>query len=157
MQQFFYDQQIRRFLLQFARIFSNFQIEYGRANDTGAATLIRVPVRYGDATRNAQTILQQNSASALPSTPLITFYITGMDYDRPRMQEPYFVSNTQVRQRTYDADTETYETTQGNAFTIERLMPVPYKMTLNAYCWTCDTNRKFQLCEQMATLCNRAL
>jgi hypothetical protein len=24
--------------------------------------------------------------------------------------------------------TETYETTQGNAFTIERLMPVPYKM-----------------------------
>ena len=157
MQQFFYDQQIRRFLLQFARIFSNFQIEYGRANDTGAATLIRVPVRYGDATRNAQTILQQNSASALPSTPLITFYITGMDYDRPRMQEPYFVSNTQVRQRTYDADTETYETTQGNAFTIERLMPVPYKMTLNADFWTSNTNQKFQLFEQIATLFNPAL
>jgi hypothetical protein len=144
-------------LLQFARIFSNFQIEYGRANDTGAATLIRVPVRYGDATRNAQTILQQNSASALPSTPLITFYITGMDYDRPRMQEPYFVSNTQVRQRTYDADTETYETTQGNAFTIERLMPVPYKMTLNADFWTSNTNQKFQLFEQIATLFNPAL
>ena len=28
MQTFFYDEQIRRFLLQFARIFSNFQIEY---------------------------------------------------------------------------------------------------------------------------------
>ena len=157
MQQFFYDAQIRRFLLQFARIFSNFQIEYGRANDAGSATLIRVPVRYGDSSRQAQTIIQENSASSLPSTPLITFYITGMDYDRPRMQEPYFVSNTQVRQRTYDPDTESYETTQGNAFTIERLMPVPYKLTLNADFWTSNTNQKFQLFEQIATLFNPAL
>ena len=48
MQQFFYDEQIRRFLLQFTRIFSNFQCEYGR-NDEGAKGLIRVPIRYGDA------------------------------------------------------------------------------------------------------------
>ena len=113
MQTFFYDEQIRRFLLQFARIFSNFQIEYGRANDTGSATLIRVPVRYGDASRQAQTILQNNSASSMPSTPLITFYITGMDYDRPRIQEPYHVSKIQVRQRAYDPESDTYETTQG--------------------------------------------
>lgn len=157
MQQFFYDAQIRRFLLQFARIFSNFQIEYGRANDTGASTLIRVPVRYGDASRQAQTIIQQNSASSLPSTPLITFYITSMDYDRPRIQEPYYVSKTQVRQRTYDSTTDSYETTQGNAFTIERLMPVPYKMTINCDFWTSNTNQKFQLFEQVATLFNPAL
>ena len=87
MQQFFYDEQIRRFLLQFTRIFSNFQVEYGR-DANGAPTLLRVPVKYGDATRQVSTVLQQNSASALPSTPLITFYISGMDYDRPRMQ-PY--------------------------------------------------------------------
>jgi len=156
MQQFFYDEQIRRFLLQFARIFSNFQIEYG-SNNPNAGTLIRVPVRYGDATRQAQTILQENSASSLPSTPLITFYINALEYDRPRMQEPYFVSKIQVRQRTYDADTETYETTQGNAFSIERLMPVPYLMTLNCDFWTSNTNQKFQLFEQIATLFNPAL
>ena len=34
MAQFFYDSQIRRFLLQFARIFSNFDVEYG-ANEAG--------------------------------------------------------------------------------------------------------------------------
>ena len=144
-------------MLQFARIFSNFQIEYGRANDTGDATLIRVPVRYGDSTRQAQTILQENSASALPSTPLITFYITGLDYDRPRMQEPYHVSKMQVRQRTYDRSTDTYETTQGNAFTIERLMPVPYRLVLNADIWTSNTNQKFQIFEQIATLFNPSL
>ena len=156
MQQFFYDEQIRRFLLQFTRIFSNFQVEYGR-DANGVPTLLRVPVKYGDATRQVSTVLQQNSASALPSTPLITFYISGMDYDRPRMQEPYFVSNTQVRQRTYDSETQTYETTQGNAFTIERLMPVPYKMTITCEIWTSNTNQKFQIFEQVATLFNPAL
>ena len=70
MQQFFYDEQIRRFLLQITRVFSNFQVEYGRDEDTNQKTLYRVPVRYGDATRQAQTIIQQNSANALPSTPL---------------------------------------------------------------------------------------
>ena len=156
MQQFFYDEQIRRFLLQFARIFSNFQVMYG-AQGSENESLVRVPVRWGDATRQAQTILQQNSASSMPSTPLISFYITGMEYDRPRMQEPYFVSKMQVRQRTYDQDTETYETTQGNAFTIERLMPVPYKMTINCDFWTSNNNQKMQIFEQVATLFNPAL
>lgn len=156
MQQFFYDAQIRRFLLQFTRMFSNFSIEYGRANSDDA-TLIRVPVRYGDATRNAQTIMQENSANSMPATPLITFYIGTLDYDRQRLQDPTFVSTTNVRQRYYDEGTETYETGQGNAFTIQRLMPVPYKMTLNVDIWTSNTNQKFQLFEQICTLFNPSL
>ena len=154
--QFFYDEQIRRFLLQFARIFSNFQVMYGAQGSTNE-TLVRVPVRYGDASRQAQTIIQENSANSMPSAPLITFYITEMQYDRPRIQEPYFVSKMQVRQRYYDESTDTYETTQGNAFTIERLMPVPYRMTINCDFWTTNTNQKFQLFEQIATLFNPAL
>jgi hypothetical protein len=154
---FFYDEQIRRFLLQFARIFSNFQVEYGRNEEGTAHTLIRVPVRYGDATRQAQTILQENSASGMPATPIMTFYISGLDYDRPRMQEPYFVSKINVRQRTYDDVTNSYETTQGNAFTIERLMPVPYKLTLKLDIWTSNTNQKMQILEQMLVLFNPSL
>ena len=156
MQQYFYDEQIRRFLLQFTRIFSNFQIEYGRANSADA-TLVRVPIRYGDATRQAQTILQENSANSLPSTPLMTFHITGMTYARERLQDPYFVSNVQVRQRFYDTESATYETTQGNAFTIERLMPVPYKMSINLDIWTSNTQQKFQIFEQISTLFNPSL
>jgi hypothetical protein len=157
MQSFFYDEQIRRFLLQFTRIFSNFQIEYGREDGSDAAALLRVPVRYGDASRNAQTIIQENSANSLPATPLMTFYVAALDYDRPRMQEPYHVSKIAVRQRTYDESTDTFERTQGNAFSIERLMPVPYKLTLNLDIWTSNTNQKFQLLEQILTLFNPSL
>jgi len=156
-QQFFYDDQIRRFLLQFARIFSNFQVEYGKTEPGGEPTLLRLPVRYGDASRNAQTIIQQNSSNKMPSTPLMTFYITGMQYDRSRIQEPYYVDKQQVRQRTYDEETDSYDTSQGNAFTIERLMPVPYNMTINADLWTSNTHQKFQLFEQIATLFNPSL
>jgi hypothetical protein len=154
---FFYDEQIRRFLLQFARIFSNFQVEYGRNEEGTAHTLIRVPVRYGDSSRQVSTVMQNNSPNALPSTPLMTFYITSLDYDRPRMQEPYHVSKMNVRQRYYDTATETYETTQGNAFTVERLMPVPYSLTVNLDIWTSNTNQKFQLLEQIIPLFNPAL
>ena len=118
---FFYDEQIRRYLLQFTRMFSLFEVEYGR-DEQGTTDLVRVPIRYGDASRNAQTILNQNSANSLNATPLMTFHITGLTYDRERMQEPYHVNKMQVRQRTYDSATDTYETTQGNAFTVERLI-----------------------------------
>lgn len=155
MNQFFYDDQIRRFLLQFARAFSGFQVEYGR--DGEQAALIRVPVRYGDASRNAQTILQENSANSLPSTPLMTYYISGLDYDRPRIQNPTFVGKMSVRQRTYDAATDSFDTTQGNAFTIERLMPVPYKLTITLDIWTSNTNQKLQLMEQILCLFNPSL
>lgn len=156
MQQFFYDEQIRRFLLQFTRIFSNFQVEYSK-DANGVAALLRVPIRYGDASRQAQTVLQNNSASTLPSTPLMTFYITELEYARDRVQEPYFVEKTSVRQRYYDQETETYETTQGNAFTVERLMPVPFNLKIRLDIWTSNTNQKLQILEQILTLFNPAL
>jgi len=155
--QYFYDEQIRRFLLQFARIFSNFQVEYGRNEQGVNDTLVRVPVRYGDSSRQAQTIIQQNSANDLPSTPLMTFYITDLKYNRAMIQEPNFVSTVNVRQRTYDSVTNTYETTQGNAFTIDRLMPVPFELTLKLDIWTSNTNQKMQLLEQILVLLNPSL
>lgn len=155
-QQFFYDEQIRRFLLQFTRIFSNFDVEYGK-DEEGAKTLYRVPIRYGDATRQAQTILQQNSANSLPSTPLMTFHVTGLNYDRPRIQDPSFVDKINLRQREWDPITETYETSQSQGFTIERIMPVPYELQVQLDIWTSNTNQKLQILEQILTLFNPAL
>jgi hypothetical protein len=141
-------------------MFSGFQVEFGR-NEAGAAntgdTLYRVPVRYGDSSRQVQVILQENSASNMPSTPLMTFYITGLDFDRPRMQNPTYVDNKSIRQREYDQATGTYETTQGNAFQVERYMPAPYKLSINLDIWTSNTNQKMQLLEQILPLFNPSL
>jgi hypothetical protein len=72
MAQFFYDNQIRRFLLQFAKIFSNWYVTKGK-DPNGNDILVRVPVMYGDQSRLVSTAIANNSASTLPSAPIITY------------------------------------------------------------------------------------
>lgn len=153
---FFYDEQIRRFLLQFIRMMSNFEVEFGKDAD-GNIKYQRVPVFYGDQSRQAAQIIRGNSENALPTVPAMAVYISGLDYDQERTQEPFFVSKMNLRERVYDPDTGTYGTTQGDAYTVERLMPVPYKLTLKLDVWTSNTTQKLQLFEQLATLFNPSL
>ena len=156
MAQFFYDSQIRRFLIQFAKIFSNWQVTFGK-DPAGNDILVRVPIMYGDQSRQAATVIANNTASNLPSAPMLTYYISGLEYNQKWTQDPTFVDQMQVRQRYYDEDTGRYETTQGQAFSIQRLMPVPYTLRMNVDFWTTNYNQKLQLIEQLGTLFNPAL
>ena len=156
MAQFFYDNQVRRFLIQFGKIFSNWYVTKGK-DPAGNEILVRVPVMYGDSSRQASTIIANNSASNLPSAPLITYYITGLEYDQKRTQDPTFIDKIQVRQRSYNAETQSYETVQGQAFTVERLMPVPYTLRMSVDLWTTNYNQKLELIEQLGTLFNPSL
>lgn len=112
---------------------------------------------YGDSSRQASTILANNSSSNLPSAPLITYYITALEYDQRRTQDPTFVDRINVRQRAYNPETQQYEQVQGQAFTIERLMPVPYTLRLTVDFWTTNYNQKLELIEQLGTLFNPSL
>lgn len=154
--QFFYDGQIRRFVQQFIRMMSNFQVEFGKDRN-GNTVLQRVPVYYGDASRQAAMILRNNSESTLNAVPAMAVYISGLNYDQSRMQEPYFVSKLHLRQKSYDPMTGEYGTTQDSAYTVERLMPVPYLLNLKLDIWTSNTEQKLQLIEQMGILFNPAL
>jgi hypothetical protein len=153
---FFYDNQVRRFLIQFGKIFSNWYVTKGK-DPAGNEILVRVPVMYGDSSRQASTIIANNSASNLPSAPLITYYITALEYDQKRTQDPTFIDKIQVRQRSYNAETQSYETVQGQAFTVERLMPVPYTLRMSVDFWTTNYNQKLELIEQLGTLFNPSL
>lgn len=156
MADFFYDSQVRRFLIQFAKIFSNWYVTKGK-DPAGNDILVRVPIMYGDSSRQAATIIANNSASNLPATPLITYYISGLEYNQNWTQSPTFVDKTNVRQRTYNSETQSYETTQGQAFTVERLMPVPYTLRITVDFWTSNYNQKLEIIEQLGVLFNPAL
>ena len=153
---FFYDNQIRRFLIQFAKVFSNWQVTRGK-DPAGNDIMVRVPVMYGDSSRQAANIISNNTASNLPSAPMISYYISGLEYDQKRTQDPTYTDRISVRQRAYNSDTQTYETTQGQAFTVERLMPVPYTLKITVDFWTTNYNQKLELVEQLGTLFNPAL
>lgn len=156
--QFFYDQQIRRFLLQFSRMVSNFQVQFSKTDAaTGQLALQTVPVFYGDASRQAAAIINNNSENSLQTVPAMAFYISAMQYDRQRMQDPTFVGKVNIRERRYDPMTGMQTHEQGDTYTVERLMPVPYLLTLKLDIWTSNTEQKMQLIEQICTLFNPSL
>lgn len=153
---FFYSGQIRKFIGQFIRMVSNFEVEFGKDRN-GVVSLQRVPVIYGDQNRQASQIVRNNSENSLNTVPAMAVYVSSLSYDRERVQNPTFVSKMQLRQREFDPVTGTFLDRQGNAYTVERLMPVPYKMTLKLDIWTSNTEQKLQLWEQLAAMFNPAM
>ncbi len=152
--QFFYDGQIRRYLTQTIRVLSNFTVRYGDG------TLVRVPVMYGDADRQAASIVRQNSENKISSVPRIAVHISGLDLDTNRLSDSTFVGKVHVREREIndsDPNNPVYTTGQGRNYTVERLMPTPFKLTMKCDIWTANTEQKLQLLEQILVLFNPSL
>ena len=147
----FYDGQIRRYLTQFMRVMSNFSYK------DGGGRIVQVPVMYGDPNRQASALLKKNSENTIPSAPFIACYIKGLDYEQSRLQDPTFVSKVQIREREYDEQSQEYLHTQGLGYTVERIMPAPYKLTFNADIWTTNTDQKLQIFEQLSYFFNPSM
>mgnify|MGYP001183989799 CR=1 FL=1 len=149
----FYEGQIRKFLTQFIRILSNFSVETGKAkNDT--VTLRQVPVVYGDMTRQVANIIRQNSENALAYAPRIAAYVRELNYDRERMQNPYHIEKQHLKERHYDENTKQYTNKLGAGYTIEKVMPSPFRLEVTADIWTSNTDQKLQIMEQILYLFN---
>jgi hypothetical protein len=150
---FFYDKQIRRFITQFVRIFSDFYVEYGK-DANGNSVMYRVPCRYADTNRQVAAIMKQNSENVMSNVPAMVVYMTDIKYDRDRIQEPHFVDNKVIRQRQIDPLTGQYNSNQGQTYSLERIMPVPYRITMRMEMWTSNMDQKLQLWEQIVPLFN---
>lgn len=153
---YFYDGQTRKYISQFIRTVSDFYVAFG-ADRNGNITYQRVPVMYGDQSRQAATILRGNSENTLSSVPAMSVYVGGMTYDQTRLQDPSFTQSVQIRQRQYDPITGTFGTAEGQSYSVERRMPVPYKLTLKMDIWTSNTEQKLQLWEQLSQLFNPSM
>ena len=154
--QHFYDGQIRRYILQFIRMMSNFSYVTGK-NSKGVSETLQVPVKYGDMSRQVAQIIKKGSENTLIAAPQISCYITALTYDRPRMQNPYHVDKKHIREREFDATTQTYTGAPGQSHTVERIMPTPFQITFKADIFTTNTEQKLQILEQVLVLFNPAL
>jgi hypothetical protein len=67
------------------------------------------------------------------------------------------VDKLAVRRQTYNSETQSFETTQGDAFTVERIMPVPYTLRVTVDFWTTNYNQKLELMEQLGVLFNPSM
>jgi hypothetical protein len=150
---FYYDGQIRRYVTQFMRVFIGFKYQAGDGEQR------QIPVMYGDLTRQVASIIKDNSENKMPTVPRIACYITGLEMDTNRLSDPTFISKIHIRERRFtDASgTREYTGAQGGSYTVERLMPTPFKLTMKADLWTSNTDQKLQLLEQILVLFNPSL
>lgn len=147
--QYFYDGQIRRYLLQIVRLLSNFVVR------SGDGTLTRIPVMYGDADRQVASVINQNSENSLQSAPRMAVYISGLELDRNRLSDATFVGKVNIRER--DIDGEEYTSVPGQGYTVERLMPTPFKLSVKVDIWSTSTEQKLQILEQILVMFNPSL
>ena len=149
--QHFYDGQIRRYLTQIIRLFSQFSYKDGQGR------LVQVPVMYGDLTRQVGSILRDNSENKIPSAPRMAVYITNLEMDTARLADSSYVNKLNIRERAYDDSNQEYLNSSGKNYTVERLMPTPYKLTVNVDIWSTNTDQKLQILEQIFMLFNPSL
>lgn len=147
--QFFYDGQVRRYLTQTIRVFSNFVVKYADG------TLVRIPVLYGDPDRQVASILKQNSANTVNACPRMAVYITALDLDTNRLADATYVGKMHIRER--DIVDGQYTQGQGRNYTVERIMPTPFKLTMKCDIWAASTEQKLQILEQILVLFNPSL
>jgi hypothetical protein len=148
----FYDGQVRKFLTQFIRILSNFSVETGRGKDD-SISLRAVPVVYGDPTRQVANIIRNNSENALNYAPKIACYVRELNYDRERMQNPYHIEKQHLRERDVDSDGN-YTNQLGAGYTVEKVMPSPFRLEVTADIFSSNTDQKLQIMEQILYLFN---
>jgi hypothetical protein len=154
---YFYDGQVRRYVTQFMRVFTGFKYKTG--GDIPEERY--VPVLYGDMTRMVAGILKDNSENKMSTVPRMACYIGSLELDKERLSDPTFVSKVNIRERAYTKNEETglveYKNIQGGNYTVERLQPTPFKLTMKCDIWTSSTDQKLQLLEQILVLFNPSL
>ena len=149
--QHFYDGQIRRYITQLVRMFSSFSYKDSKGN------LTQIPVTYGDLTRQVSSIMRDNSENKIPSAPRMAVYITGLAMDTNRLSDASYINKLNIRERAYDETGKEYLNKEGKNYTVERLMPTPYTLTVNVDVWSTNTDQKLQILEQILMLFNPSL
>lgn len=150
---YWFDGQLRRISMQVMRVFSHIHYATGYQKD-GKLILRRVPIRYAITNRQVAHILKNSSENIIFTVPMMTIFLSSIEYARDRLQEPFHVDKIQIYERDYDEEQQSYGKTIGGRYTLERLMPVPYNLKYQLDIWTSNQLQKDQIVEQIVVLFN---
>lgn len=146
---YFYDNQLKDYIVQFMAIFSGLQVSVGK-NDLGSASnLVYVPIHYGSMDRVVAAIKADNTTNKPIRVPALAANLSSID---------------QAPERRKGIDTTTRYTTmpRGGVFpdslkTVELGMPIPYTGLFELFIIASNTDQHFQMLEQILMLFNPQL
>lgn len=137
---FFYDNQLRNYILQFMAVFAGLKVQIGKLDDR-EASLIPVHITYGAKDRVVASIFGDNTQNKPIRLPAMSAYMNGLDM-APDKRKGVGVSRR-----------ETFMPSGGqfpdDIRTIEQLMPVPYNALLDLTIYTSNRDEHLQILEQI--------
>ena len=137
---YFYNAQIRGYILQFMAIFAGFKVAVGKLDNREEA-LIPVHLTYGAKDRVVASIFAENTQNKPLRLPAMSAYMNGIDL-APDRRKGVGVS----RRETFLPVGGTFP---DDITTVEQLMPVPYLTSMELSIYTSNRDEHLQLIEQI--------
>lgn len=137
---YYYDNQIKRFVLQFCAIFAGMQVKVGKLDDTDER-FISVPIHYGHSDRIVAAILADNVHTKPIRLPVMSAYISGIKLATER-----FHGIGGERRNTY---TPVGGLVPDDTRVVHQRMPVPYDLNMELAIYASNTEQHFQILEQI--------
>lgn len=145
---YFYDQQLRKYIIQFMAAFAGVQVSVGKMDDN-QPRLINVPVHYGAKDRVVAAILAENTQNEPLRLPIMSCYLSQIDI-APELQ----AGISTVRRETFLPPGGMIP---DDIQTIRQLKPIPYRVNMELAIYASNTDQHFQILEQILLLFNPGL
>ena len=142
---FWYDGQLRQYLLQFVSIFSGLKVQTGKG-ECDEPELISVPCVVGNKDRVVAAIAAGNTQNRVFSLPAMSVYLSNLALAPERRKVQAYVD-----QRVTMPVGGVFPT---DLTVVKRAMPVPYNATIELTIWASNTQQMHQILEQILVLFN---
>lgn len=140
---YFYNQQLKSYILQFMAIFSGLQVMVGK-RDAVENQLISVPIHYGAQDRVVASIVAGNTQNAPLRLPVMSAYVRGISMATGRM------AGTGTERR--HAYVPVGGLVPDDIEVVHQRKPVPYDLELELSMYVSNTDQHFQILEQILPL-----
>jgi hypothetical protein len=143
--QYWYDAQLRAYILQFVAIFQGLKVQTGRG-ECDEQQFITVPCVVGNKDRVVAALHTGNTDNRVFSLPTMSAYMTGISPAPERRKVQAWVDQ-RVTMKAGGVFPE-------DLTVIKRAPPVPYNMQLELSIWASNTQQMHQILEQILVLFN---
>jgi len=145
---YFYSQQFKRNIVQFMEIFRGVIVKTGKTSD-GTIKDIIVPIRYGSMDRVAESISANNTQNLPTRLPIMSAYLStiSMASDRYKGIDTVKTMPYTPRGGLFPDDTKT----------INQVMPMPFKLSLDLHIYSSNMEQQLQILEQILLLFNPSI
>lgn len=143
--EYYYDQQLRRYLAQFMAIFADMQVQTGWRNDN-EPKMIRTPIQHASKDRVVGFLKSEMTQNKPIRLPMFSAYISGVEIAADRRK-----GQTVHRRQSYMPAGGQFP---DDISVVEQRMPVPYRLNMELSVWASNQDQHYQLLEQILTLFN---